>query len=169
MKVLLCAPDGWADIATDISAPYYRVWIKRQIESLGHETVVLEGPQCKKQQYDSAVPQCDIITGVGHGNAGVFTGYYLDVLESIPVPQDKYTNKCFCPISCLVGLRLLPDMEASSKNFAGLGEVTEYWLTARHIYPHKGEIGEDDLVESYILSEWSFLEALLKGTQLRKN
>jgi predicted RNA-binding Zn-ribbon protein involved in translation (DUF1610 family) len=163
VKVLLLAPDGWGDVATDISAPYYRVWIKKQIESMGYETIVLEGPQDKKANYDLAIPQSNIITGVGHGNSNVFTGYYMDVLERTPVQQNKYSDKCFCPISCLVGLGLLPDMANTSKNFAGLGEVTEYWLTARYIYMHKGEIGEDDLVESYILSEWAFLQTLLQG------
>jgi hypothetical protein len=171
-KVVISAPDGWGDAATDLWCPAEAVYFARQVQQAGYEPVVLRGSQAVKSNYDAAVsdPDAVMVTGVGHGNNTTFTGYRLAVLERCPVPQGKYDNKVWCPVSCLVGNQLAPEIVQKSANAASVGEVTEYWFYADPTVPHKGEDPEkeDPYLWTFQEPEFSFRLALLNGATLKE-
>jgi hypothetical protein len=169
-KVVISAPDGWGDVASDLWAPAEAVYFAKQVQGLGFQPVVLRGPDANKSNYDKAVldPDTVMICGVGHGNNTVFTGYKLRYLEYCPVPQHKYDNKIWCPVSCLVGNQLAPEIVQNSANAASVGEITEYWFTADTSKPHNGEdpISEDIYLATFQMPEFKFRLALLQGYSL---
>jgi len=166
-RVLILAPDGWGDPATNYWAPYEAVWFAKMISGSA-EVKVLRGPEDNKQNYDKEVPNSDMVTGVGHGNERAFAGYRNQILEQCPVPEHKYDNKIWCPVSCEVGVRLAPEIVEKSTNAAAIGEVTLYWFYANPYAEHKGEDPdrEDPYIASFIKPEAKFRAAILGGMRL---
>jgi uncharacterized C2H2 Zn-finger protein len=159
---VLVAP--YYDPATRFWNPYVARWLRRQLEQRGFSVEVLWADDAVKEKYDAAVARGRLILGAGHGNEGVFTGQYHAVLESAPVPEGKYDGKCFAPVSCLVGKKLLPDMESKSKQFCGLGELTEYIFVANPYVEHKGDdIWEDKWLGWFLDAEYTFALSLADG------
>ena len=170
VKVLVCAPDGWGDRATDYWCPYEAVWFARLARGKGAETVVLRAERCNKANYDASLPEADMVTGVGHGTPTSFHGFMNGVLESTPVPKGKYSGKIWCPVSCLVGRALAPEIVEKSENAASIGEVTLYWFWVDPYAPHRGEDprAEDPYLASFIEPEKEFRLAILEGKTLKE-
>ncbi|MEM3357268.1 MAG: hypothetical protein QW166_05515 [Candidatus Bathyarchaeia archaeon] len=167
-RVLILAPDGWGDPATDYWAPYEAIFFNKIAQEAGAETKVLRGQDDNKQNYDEEVKKSDMITGVGHGRDDAFAGFRNQILEQCPVPQGKYDNKGWFPVSCEVGQRLAPEIVEKSKNAASIGETTLYYFYANPTAIHKGEDPEkeDPYIASFIIPEVKFRVAILGGMRL---
>ena len=168
--VLICAPWGWGDIATQTWAPFEANYFAKRVKELGYEPYVLAKDACVTQNYNAAVAQKPVmITGVGHGNSNVYTGYRLVILEQTPVPQSKYTDVIWCPVSCLVGNQLAPDIVAKGVNTVAIGELVEYEFYIAFTDEHKGEdLSEDRYLASFLIPEFAFREAILQGKTLKE-
>jgi hypothetical protein len=166
---LLLAPYGWGDVATNTTAPYYaRLYPKYVLEGSDVKPIILEEIQDQKPQYDEVLTKYKgkiiLIDGVGHGRNDAIAGFMNVILERVPTPEGKYEGSFFKPISCLVGNGLLPDMASKNKDFAGLGEITEYWIMVEGAWMHKGEDwGEDPHLESFLRCEFDMAKALVQG------
>jgi len=171
VKVLICAPDGWGDPATDYWCPYEAIWFARLVRERGAEPLVLRRSDCVKEAYDRAVSECDVVTGVGHGSETTFTGYRLAILEQCPVPAGKYDGRGWFPVSCLVGVKLAPEIVEKSASAAAIGEVTLYWFWVDPRAPHRGEDPEreDPYLASFLIPEKDFRLAVLEGRTLRES
>jgi hypothetical protein len=165
--VLVCAPDGWGDEATDAWAPYEAVWFAKRAAALGAQVAVLRGSDCNARNYVAGVTRADMITGCGHGTSVSFTGFKREILEMTPVPRGKYDRKVWCPVSCYVGRQLAPEIVEKSEDAASVGETEEYVFWAGG-GPYKGEDPdrEDSVLASFLKPEALFRELLLKGYPL---
>jgi hypothetical protein len=168
--VLICAPWGWNDIATDAWAPFEAKYFAKRVKELGYQPYVLAKDACVTQNYNAALAQRPVmITGVGHGNSTTFTGYRLIILEQVPVAPGKYTDTIWCPVSCLVGNKLAPDIVAKGVNTAAIGELVEYEFYIAFTGEHKGEdLNEDRYLASFLIPEFKFREAILQGKTLKE-
>jgi len=98
--------------------------------------------------------------GAAHGNVCVYTGQYSTPIfqcgsEKNGLLKGKYWN----PVSCLVGGGLVPELVQKWGVPAACGEITEYWFVT-----YGGEEGwENDPTASFILANWAFDLALMKG------
>jgi len=168
--VLICAPWGWNDIATDAWAPFEAKYFAKRVKELGYQPYVLAKDACVTQNYNAALAQRPVmVTGVGHGNSTTFTGYRLIILEQVPVAPGKYTDTIWCPVSCLVGNKLAPDIVAKGVNTAAIGELVEYEFYIAFTGEHKGEdLNEDRYLASFLIPEFKFREAILQGKTLKE-
>jgi hypothetical protein len=168
--VLILAPWGWGDIATQTWAPFEAYYFANRVKQLGFQPYVLMKDAVVTQNYNAAVKQKPVmITGVGHGNSTTLTGYKFIILEQVPVPQGKYENTIFCTVSCEVGNQLVPDIVAKGNNVAGIGEVVDYEFYIDFTEEHKGQdLNEDKHLASFLIPEFKFREALLQGKTLKE-
>lgn len=167
---MIVAPWGWGDVATQTWAPFEANYFANLVKQLGYEPYVLAKEDANTQQYNVAVAQRPVmITGVGHGNSNVFTGYDLIILEQMPVPQGKYQNTIWCPVSCLVGNGLAQDIVAKGINVVSIGEQVEYEFYIDFTDEHKGQdINEDKHLASFLRPEFAFRTAILQGKTLKE-
>jgi len=141
------------------------------VEEKGAEPIVLRAGDCVKPNYDASVPEADMVTGAGHGSPSSFHGFRNGILESTPVQQGKYSGKIWCPVSCLVGRELAPEIVEKSENAASIGQVTLYWFWVDPYAPHRGEDPEreDPYLASFIIPEKDFRLAVLEGKTLKES
>jgi len=168
--VLITAPWGWGDVATQTWAPFEANYFASLVIQLGYEPYVLAKDQDNTQQYNIAISQKPVmITGVGHGNSNVYTGYRLMILEQVPVAQGKYTDTIWCPVSCLVGNGLAQDIVAKGNNVVAIGEQVEYEFYIDFTDEHRGnDLNEDKYLASFLIPEFKFRTAILQGKTLKE-
>jgi len=168
--VLITAPWGWNDAATDAWAPFEAKYFASLVKQLGYEPYVLAKEAVTTQNYNSALEAKPVmVTGVGHGNSNIYTGYSFIILEQVPVAQGKYTDTIWCPVSCLVGNRLAPDIVAKGNNVVAIGELVEYEFYIAFVGEHKGEdLNEDKYLASFLIPEFKFRIAILQGKTLKE-
>ena len=65
MKVVICAPDGWNDPASNYWCPAEAVYFARQVEKLGYQPIVLRATRANKKNYDEAVQQEETVMVTG--------------------------------------------------------------------------------------------------------
>ena len=166
-KWLIVAP--YFETATYVWSPYEANWFANELKKRGQDVTVLWAWDAKDSNYEQYLKDADVIDGVGHGNDDVFTGQNYEVLEQAPTDSGKYNGKFFIPVSCLVGKKLLPDMESKNNDFMGLGELIEYTFYFNPYVDHKGEdINEDPVLALFITAEKQFRFSLLDGKTARE-
>jgi uncharacterized C2H2 Zn-finger protein len=171
--VLLTAPYGWNDIATDVTAPYYaRLYPRYVVEPTGFKAIVLEKNDANPFKFWEVMRKYKgkivMVDGVGHGGPYYppqrYTGWNMSDLIVQPVEKGAFDGIAFKPISCLIGRYLVPEMAEKSSNFLGIAEVEEYWIVVEFITQHKGEYwGEDEHLESFLRVEFETAKMLLQG------
>jgi len=98
--------------------------------------------------------------GAAHGNVCVYTGQYTTPIfrcgdDHNALLKGKYWN----PVSCLVGVQLVPEFVQKWGVPVGVGETIEYWFVT-----YNGSNGwENDPTASFILANYAFDYALQQG------
>ena len=150
------------EIATSLVHPWYEKVLPKILAKLGIKTIHLHGKDAVKEKVWELLkenPRIAIIEGVGHGNADVFTGYNYDyIFYACQYPPELIKGKCFKPISCLVGVRLVPDMVEKGLG-CGLGETREYYI----VYTPDTNPLEDPRLSRFMRSEFEFWESMAEG------
>lgn len=126
VKALVVAPDF--EIATMEWRPWLKHYLKPHLEARGIQVVLLEKDDAVREKVWGALSDSDVkaIFGVGHGDADTYTGQNYDpIFKACGYPDYTIKDRCFAPVSCLVGQHLLPDMAQKGLG-CGLGEVTTY-------------------------------------------
>jgi len=125
-KALIIAP--CFEIATQEWYPWLVYYLAPQLKARGVEPVLVQGDKATRENVWKLLTDEEIraILGVGHGNDNVYTGQnYDEIFVSCQYPSETIRNRCFAPVSCLVGRGLLPDMVEKGLG-CGLGEITVY-------------------------------------------
>ncbi|MEM3974652.1 MAG: hypothetical protein QW320_09820 [Ignisphaera sp.] len=162
MSVLLFAPRWAADPATSFWCPYVSVWLKKQLEGKVSVTL-LEKDDCTRSKTKDAMKSCKMLTGAGHGNDDVFTGQYYQVIYKVGDDIRELKDKCFAPVSCRVGAKLLPWM-IDNGVACGLGQIDDYTFVANPYVEHKGEDPNEDIyIKPFIMAEYTFVLSLADG------
>ncbi len=126
VKALISAPAF--ELATKEWYPWLVYYLAPQLKARGVEPVLVQGDKAIRENIWKLLEDEDIkaIFGCGHGNDNVFTGQnYDEIFVSCQYPGHLIENRCFAPVSCLVGRGLLPDMVNKGLG-CGLGEITVY-------------------------------------------
>jgi hypothetical protein len=124
--VLILAPDF--EIATHLWYPWLTEVLGPKLINLGIPTTYLLKDMVTQDYVFQTIQRENpkLIAGVGHGNVDVYTGHLYNVIWQVSsYPDWTVQNRNFCPVSCLVGQKLLPDMVRKGLG-AGLGEDIEY-------------------------------------------
>jgi hypothetical protein len=173
--VVLTAPYGWGDVATDVTAPYYaRLYPKYVVDKSRYDVVILEGQDANTEKFKEILEKYKgriiMVDGVGHGGPWtppqMFTGWRLQPLLKQPTEPNILDNAAFKPISCEIGLHLVPELAERNKNFLGIAEIQDYWIVVDFTTMHKGtDWGEDPYVESFLRVEFETAKLLLNGVK----
>jgi len=130
-----------------------KVIIPRELADKPINYVILYGSASTPEVIHDAMKKPDVkmLKGVGHGAPPRFTTTDNRTVYSTEDPQglEELRGKNFSPVSCLVGLELLPTMEKHGLG-AGLGETKEYIITS-------------GAINSFVYSELSYDLWLIRG------
>jgi hypothetical protein len=147
--------------ATELWYPWLTSYLPGILDDLGLTYVILAGATVNRETVWNEIrahgPR--LILGVGHGNETTYTGQdYETIFLSCNYPPELLEGRNFSPVSCLVGLDLVPDMERKGLG-AGLGEDIEYafWYTSG-VDPL-----QDPTLGSFVKSEFTYTMALGQG------
>jgi len=158
-KILILAPNF------DGATYYWHSWLTRvltkYIRERGHVPVVLQYDEVSRGKVWETLEkeEIDAIAGVGHGNKDVYTGQFFEsIFRSCQYPPELIKKRNFAPVSCLVGVNLLPDMVKKGLG-AGIGEDVEYaFVASRGKKPL-----EDPNLARFTESEFTYWIALCEG------
>ena len=163
VKLVVCAP--YFDTATFLWSPFLKGWVARELKKRCVEPVVLWGNDCVPNKFAAAMtdPETKGVLGVGHGSENEFTGqgYAVLVHSKMTVP-DAWKDDVFAPVSCLVGVRLVPTLVQQGVP-VGIGETKEYWFTAMGTVTDGLDPEEDLLLKYFLYAEYTFWYRLCEG------
>lgn len=159
VKVLIVAPDF--DLATRAWHPWLLDYLRPQLESRGVEVVAAEGGEAVRERVWQILsdPEVKALFGCGHGDDKTFTGQQLDeIFVACKYPEELVAGKCFAPVSCLVGRKLLPDMVEKGLG-CGLGETVIYVF---YLQPGVPPL-EDWILALFTKSEFTYAICMAEG------
>ena len=157
--VLILAPKF--ELATEEWFPWLAEYLFNGLRDAGLDVICMQGDAVTQAQVFHTIQDYEpkLILGVGHGNASVYTGQNYNVIwRSGQYPNATIAGRNFSPVSCLVGLDLLPDMVARGLG-AGLGEDIEYSFWIDQGKPPL----EDPTLALFTKSEFTYAFALAEG------
>jgi len=173
--IIVTAPFGWNDVATDTAAPYYANLYPKYVDPNGlYNIIVLASQDDNPQKFNEVLQQYKgkivLIDGIGHGGPlfppQMYTGYQLLPLIKQPIQQGQFDNIGFKPMSCEIGNFLVPEMAQKSNNFFGIAETQDYYIVVEFEEMHKGtNWGEDQHLESFLRVEFEVAKLLLSGVK----
>jgi len=147
--------------ATALWYPWLTQELSAKLQQKGLDVVVLAGSAVVRDNVWSQIQsfQPRLILGVGHGNEDVYTGQNYDIIfQKCSYDPALIASRNFAPVSCLVGINLLPDMQTKGLG-AGLGEDVDYAFW----YSNPSDPLHDPILALFTQSEFSYSYALAEG------
>lgn len=149
------------ETATELWYPWLTSYLPKILDEQGLTYVILAGASTNRETVWTEIRAHEprLILGVGHGNEDVYTGdQYDEIWRTCNYPTDLMTGRGFSPVSCRVGVRLVPDMVSKGLG-SGLGEDVDYafWYTSG------ADPLQDAVLGSFTKSEFTYAIALGQG------
>lgn len=124
-EVATCA---WSNVAKNV--------IPQFLQGKNVDYRILYGNEATAANIYRALQESNVkaFGGVGHGSNWLFTAQNYEVVfwTAWPDKAAYLRGKAFAPVSCLVGVQLVPWLVQQGVP-AGVGEVTEYYITSNGI------------------------------------